>query len=134
MKYGQTTRPASGQQRREIRQKLLERGWFPVPNDMPNDALLRIPVKRAPTFDDVDRVDCNWTEMWCVCLWSRLCAAGKGTMKKYAEELKRYKQAPRMRRAILIAAKIAAIKTDEASVAIDYAIRRLDADWGHTLP
>jgi hypothetical protein len=121
------------QKRREIRQRMLERGWFPVPSDMPRDALLRIPVKWAPNFDDEDRVDCNWTEMWCIALWAKLCASGKGTMKRYALELKRHKQQPRLKRAILITAKISAERNPEADLAITRSIELLDAPWAVTL-
>ena len=112
---------------------MLSRGWHPIPPGLPKDALNRIPTKQGPTFDDTDRVDTTWTEAWCLCLWDRLCHVGKGHMRLYAMELPRYRSNPRLRRAILIAAKIASSKTNTLVIAIDRALVVLDEKYGHEL-
>lgn len=105
---------------------MLKRGWHPVPDDMPRDALLRIPTKWGPTFDDEDRIDCTWTEMWCICLWAKLRSLNRGTMKEYAVELQRYKKSARRRLAILLAAKIASQRGITHELALDASIEILD--------
>jgi hypothetical protein len=107
---------------------MLKRGWFPVPDGMPRDALLRIPTKWGPTFEDNDRVDCTWTKMWCVVLWAKLVSVNRGTMKEYAIELQRYKKRIGLRRAILVAAKIASNRDAAANLALDSALELLDQE------
>jgi hypothetical protein len=54
-------------------------------------------------------------------------------MRLYAMELPRYRSNPRLRRAILIAAKIASSKTNTLVIAIDRALVVLDEKYGHEL-
>lgn len=133
MPYDPTTRPASGSKRREIRNTLLSNGWYILDGSMPKDALLRVPLKRGPTFDDVNRVDTDWTEVWCNCLWAKLVSINKGTAKHFAIELARYKKSPKLKKAILVMARIAAKPNAEERMAIDASIERLDREWGHAL-
>lgn len=134
MTYDSTTRPASGQQRRDIRSKLLARGWYPIPPGVPRDARLRVPVKNAPTFDDSEYcADTAWTQMWCVCLWERLRSQGKGHTRHYAPELQRYKKSAKLRRAILIAARIATNPSVPEKIAIDAGVELLDPEYREEL-
>ena len=112
---------------------MLERGWYPVTQGMPSDALLRIPVRVAPNFEFNDRVDVNWTEMWCNCLWVRLRASGRGTARDYALAVQQYNKSPRLRRSILITAKLSGNLAPEEKIAIDKALSRLDAEYATEL-
>jgi hypothetical protein len=128
MTYDSTIGPMSSEDRREARNALLNNGWYILDASMPKDALLRVPVKMGPTFDDANRVDTRWTEIWCNCLWAKLVSMSQGTARQFAIELARYKKAPKLRKAILVMARIAARPNREEKIAIDAAIQRLDRD------
>lgn len=126
MNYNPVTRPSSRAKRREVRNQMLQRGWHPVPADFPKDALLRVPVKRGPTFDDVDRSDCDWTEIWAICLWAKLQHHGRGDMKTFALELQRHKESPRLKLAICVSTKLSASYSAVEGIAIDATLKVLD--------
>ena len=63
-----------------------------------------------------------------MCLWARLTAARKNSAREFALELKKYKQYPRAKKALLITSLVGAESMDDCvRVAINRAIELLQS-------
>ena len=149
MKYDSVTRPTNSAEVNEERNKLLRRGWHPVPAEFGKDAMNRVPhqwasglstagyskIRRAgselvnvsnPPRKLMVEAQAQWVPVWCICLWRQLALHSEDTARSFALELPRYRDSINLQRAILISGRVAGDLSDTEKIATDAALRHLD--------